>query len=210
MKSRSNLVVDGDRNTQFYHLYTLKRRAANKILGLCKFDGSWTFDYKIIERMIMSHFQKLFSSSHDCSFSDSFKFFNNDHIDNSSIEAFPVIPSPQEIILALKDMAPHKSLGLDGLRPAFFQNHWNIVGPKTVKEIQKIFRSTSMDSQWNSSTDLVLIPKVPNPENVTQFRPIGLCNSLYQLITKIIVLTMYSSYKTWFINFITRNTKWEG
>ena len=34
---------------------------------------------------------------------------------------------------------------------------------------------------------LVLIPKVPNLESVSHFRPINVCNTLYKLLTKIIV-----------------------
>ena len=33
---------------------------------------------------------------------------------------------------------------------------------------------------------LVLIPKVPNLESVSHFRPINVCNTLYKLLTKII------------------------
>ena len=41
-----------------------------------------------------------------------------------------------------------------------------------------------------NSTLICLIPKVPNPETVNQFRPIGLCNTLYKTITKILVLKL--------------------
>ncbi|KAL2920834.1 LINE-1 retrotransposable element ORF2 protein [Bienertia sinuspersici] len=42
-----------------------------------------------------------------------------------------------------------------------------------------------MDPQWNSTT-ITLIPKIPNPQMVKDFRPISCCTVLYKIISKIL------------------------
>lgn len=37
-----------------------------------------------------------------------------------------------------------------------------------------------------NETLVVLIPKVPNPDSLKQFRPISICNVIYKIITKLI------------------------
>jgi len=39
---------------------------------------------------------------------------------------------------------------------------------------------------WDT-TNLVLIPKVAHPELITQFRQISLCNTLFKLLSRIII-----------------------
>ena len=50
--------------------------------------------------------------------------------------------------------------------------------------IQRIWHNHSIIAEINS-TFLVLIPKVDHPEEVKDLRPIGLCNVILKLITKI-------------------------
>lgn len=57
---------------------------------------------------------------------------------------------------------------------------------KKVSQVILHYLNTGMmDTKFNS-TQIVLIPKSDNPESVTDFRPISLCNILYKCISKVL------------------------
>jgi len=49
-----------------------------------------------------------------------------------------------------------------------------------------IFFNTGILDEKINVTNIALIPKVPNPVCVTDFRPISLCSVLYMLISKVL------------------------
>jgi hypothetical protein len=97
--------------------------------------------------------------------------------------------SQAEIKNAIMSFKPFKSPGPDGLHPIFFQKFWDTLGPSMTRFIKGIFQSRKIPSDLNS-TLVCLIPKVAKPESMNQFRPIGLCNTLFKTITKILVFRL--------------------
>jgi hypothetical protein len=83
-------------------------------------------------------------------------------------------------------MHPFKAPGPDGFQGIFFKQYWHIVGDDVVHLISTAFETGSFPSSL-SETLIALIPKVDCPSNFKEFRPISLCNTIYKLITKIIV-----------------------
>ena len=71
----------------------------------------------------------------------------------------------------------------------FYQKFWEVVN-KDVKEAVKSFFINGRMLKELNATEIVLIPKVKGPEEVTQFRPISLCNFAYKVISKIMVNRM--------------------
>ena len=82
-----------------------------------------------------------------------------------------------------------KAPGPDGFNGLFYQKFWEVVN-KDVKEAVKSFFINGRMLKELNATEIVLIPKVKGPEEVTQFRPISLCNFAYKVISKIMVNRM--------------------
>lgn len=77
------------------------------------------------------------------------------------------------------------ALGPDGLHPFFFQKYCHIVGKSVRTLCHSVFKNHYIPPDINV-TYLCLIPKNPNANFLRNFRPIGLCNTIYKIITKII------------------------
>ncbi|KAK0580648.1 hypothetical protein LWI29_004632 [Acer saccharum] len=67
----------------------------------------------------------------------------------------------------------------------FSRKHGDIVGEDVINAIQEFFRSGLLFKELNA-TIISLVPKVPNPSKMKDFRPISCCNTLYKIIAKII------------------------
>jgi hypothetical protein len=91
----------------------------------------------------------------------------------------------EEVQVALKQMAPIKAPGPDGLPPIFYQKYWQLIGKDVTTAVLTCLNSGKILKAINH-TYITLIPKVQNPEEVMEFCPISLCNVIYKLISKIL------------------------
>jgi hypothetical protein len=82
-------------------------------------------------------------------------------------------------------MKPNKLPGPDDFTAGFYQKHWSMVKDDICHAVLTFLNGGDMPEIVNNIV-LVLIPKVKNLEEVTQFRPIALCNVLYKICSKVI------------------------
>ena len=92
---------------------------------------------------------------------------------------------PEEVASAIKEMAPLKAPGPNGMPPLFYQSYWPDVGMEVTQVVLSYLNSGSILRSINH-TFISLILKVKNPEKVTDFRPISLCNVIYKIVSKVI------------------------
>ena len=115
------------------------------------------------------------------------------------------IPSLAEIKRAAFSLLALKSPGSDGYLCLFYQRHWSTIESFLVSFVQKTFLQGEINPEINY-TFLALIPKTNPPSNPRLFCPISLCNSVYKIISKILVSSirpalnsLISSYQNSFL-----------
>ena len=87
--------------------------------------------------------------------------------------------------LALFAMHPEKAPGPDGMTALFYQKFWDIVKDDLTHMVNQFLFEGSMTSGLND-TNICLIPKITKPTEMSQFRPISLCNVIYKIISKVL------------------------
>ena len=92
----------------------------------------------------------------------------------------------EEILAALCSLKPYKAPSLDGLHAGFFQRFWLIVGNSVKSEVKQSF-CTGKIPEYLNKTLITFIPKCNSPETLNNYLPISLCNTVYKVITYLIV-----------------------
>jgi hypothetical protein len=88
---------------------------------------------------------------------------------------------PEDVKKAVFSIGDYKALGPDGLHAIFYKNFWNICGEEITQEILQALNTGIIPEGWNDTT-VVLIPKIDDPELISQLCPISLCNVIYKII----------------------------
>lgn len=184
-KSRVDWLSDGDCNTTFFHLSTLIRRWRNNIVSIKGGDGVWVHEKNLVKKLFVDFFNNLFSEEGE----GNLMAIPQDVFPELSPHDWNALSKPYskvEIDVVVSQMHPLKAPGPDGFQALFYQKNWELISPSVYALVLDVLAGKGIPKGLND-TYIALIPKVDHPELVTQFRPIGLCNVVYKIITKVIV-----------------------
>ena len=185
-KSRVQWLKLGDQNTSFFHKAVKAHNARSALKVITMANGSRTEDPVAIKQEAVRHFQGILCSdepsasrSEYLNSLDGFRW-SPQHIDtlNNAI-------SNEEIKAAIFSIDDSKAPGPDGFSSRFFKAAWGIIGIDVCAAVSSFFESGSMLREINC-TVIALVPKVPNPGSMHDYRPISCCNTIYKCISKII------------------------
>ncbi|KAM2712281.1 hypothetical protein EV1_032304 [Malus domestica] len=165
-RSRVNWLRDGDANTAFFHRTTLQRRRVNSIVKLKDVDDHWVDDGRRVFTLVEDHFQSLYTSVGSRDWGNILNCL--EPMVSELMNADLIKPvSEEEIKAAVHQMGGLKAPGLDGFQGIFYHSFWDIIVAEVNGLVMDFMQGVGNTRSINF-TYLVLIPKVPTSELVSQ------------------------------------------
>uniref|UniRef100_A0A803Q9W0 Reverse transcriptase n=1 Tax=Cannabis sativa TaxID=3483 RepID=A0A803Q9W0_CANSA len=194
-RSRAIWLAHGDRNTRYFHQKATSRRKKNRINGLFDKNLIWRSSKEDIENTICDHFQDLFSATDGGqATTETLQRFVPLRLSRIQNERLLTDFTAADIQLALSQINTMKAPGIDGMPRLFYEKHWEVIGRDITKVCLDILNNNKDCRQLNK-TLLCLIPKIRQPKQVGDYRPISLCNVSYKIIAKCLANRMKDSLK---------------
>ncbi|XP_026437186.1 uncharacterized protein LOC113335301 [Papaver somniferum] len=167
-KQRANInwVEDFENNTHFFHKYaSAKQRGDSFVVS------------RVISRKVFLKTQL-----------DGLAFPS---ISTEEAQSLEVVFSEEEVHKAICDLRKDKAPGPDGMPIFVISKSWEFMESDILKVMDQLYTRKTIDCRLKS-TFFVLIPKVQDLENVTDFRPISLMSSINKIMSKVIATRLKS------------------
>ncbi|EEC68693.1 hypothetical protein OsI_37162 [Oryza sativa Indica Group] len=183
--SRVNWHKEGDKNTKFFHSRAVWRAKKNRITKLKDLQGTVHRTTTAMESMATDYFQEMFAADPTLNPESVTRLFQA-KVTAEMNDLLCADFKDEEIAQALFQIGPLKAPGPDGFPARFYQRNWGIIKEDIISAVSKFFQTGCMPEGVNNTT-IVLIPKIEQPMELKDFRPISLCNVLYKVVSKCLV-----------------------
>ncbi|XP_019166699.1 PREDICTED: uncharacterized protein LOC109162453 [Ipomoea nil] len=184
-KAHMQWVVEGEKNTRYFHGMVRERRRKQTIHKIKNEKGKWVEEQEQIANLAVGFYQKLFEAEETQLDLTNFECLQ-ERVTEEENGKLVQIPSMEEIRSCIFNMNPNSSPGPDGFGGGFYQSCWEVIKGDLYEVIKEFFEGKAL-TKFITHTTIVLIPKTPNPATFADFRPISLSNFCNKIISKIMV-----------------------
>ena len=191
-KAKTNWIKKGDENTSLFHQSIKARKMQIMIYNIYDEKGIWCDNPEFASQAFLSYYQTL--SGGNVPFR---KVVLQQLVQEGPVvtdEHRAILTTPytrEEVKKALFDIPCSKAPGLDDFETFFYRDAWSVIGDDVIDAVLDTIHNGRILKEVNAIV-ITLIPKTKCPKNVTEFRPISCCNTLYKsLVEKTLYVTLY-------------------
>ncbi|KAL2933787.1 hypothetical protein RDABS01_016906 [Bienertia sinuspersici] len=175
----------GDSNSKIFYNNLKARSSRNTINRIMDNRGNWLKDMNDITEAFTEFYKNLLSGREARTQVKPEVMQLGVRLTDQHKELLSCKFTDKEIKQAMFSIPSNKAPGLDGYNSQFFKTAWPIVGKDIIQAITDFFANGKLLKEV-SITTLTMVPKVPNPSNVSEYRPIACCSTIYKCIAKLL------------------------
>ncbi|GJR13130.1 RNA-directed DNA polymerase, eukaryota, reverse transcriptase zinc-binding domain protein [Tanacetum coccineum] len=161
----------------------IKARRNKNIVESIRDEEGNSYEGNKVDDQFVKHFKKFLGES-DLVVPIADTYFKR-KVSNEEAQCMVNEVSDKEIKEEIFNIDSNKAAGHDGYNSEFFKTTWDIVGKDVCLAVKEFFKNGKLLGEVNA-TLIALIPKIPTPNKVSEFRPIACCNVIYKCIIKIL------------------------
>ena len=190
IRSRQEWIEKGEKNNSYFLGLEKNRQTKKTILKLWDEEKKTVTDQNEILKIEKKLYEKLYSKETE-NIIESINYIENTNIgyklseqESQSCDGYLTL---QELTIAVNNLKPNKSPGMDGISTNFYKHFWKLLGPLLVKIFNSCYDKQTLPFSQRQSI-LNLIYKKNNPLDLSNYRPISLLNTDYKILSYTLAL----------------------
>ena len=184
LRAKVRKIVQGEDNTQFFHMIANGKHRKKRIFQLEQNEGT-IVGQENLKVYITNYYKQLFGPPEE----------NFVSLDESRVEDVPqletdeneILTAPfteKEVFEAIAQMENNKAPGPDGFPAEFYKKCWHFIKGDLMPMFHEFFNGRLHLFKLNSGM-ITLLPKKTEAFRTEQFRPICLLNVSFKIFTKV-------------------------
>ena len=155
-RSKTHWAAQGDRNSRYFHSRATKRYRKNYIHRLRRPDGQWSSSNEEVADILVKYYTELYTSAAPIDPQETLLSIHT-LVSAQMNEKLSAEFKAWEVHAAVKQMAPLKAPGSDGMPPVFFQKFWPLIGNEVTDSVLHLLNTATLPLHLNH-TFISLIP----------------------------------------------------
>ncbi|KAL2933186.1 hypothetical protein RDABS01_016305 [Bienertia sinuspersici] len=184
-KAKLHWLQMGDSNSKIFYNSLKARSSRNTINRIMDNRGKWLEDMNDITEAFIEFYKTSLSRGESRTQVNPEVVQLGVRLTDQHKELLSCKFTDKEIKQAMFSIPSNKAPGLDGYNSQFFKTAWPIVGKDVIQAIKDLFANGKLLKEV-SITTLTMVPKIPNPSTVSEYRPIACCSTIYKCIAKLL------------------------